>query len=259
PGATVMSWRGIAGGVAAAKAGHDVVMAPGDFTYLDHYQWIAPRFEPLAIGGSLPLEQIYQFEPVPPELTDTEAQHILGGQAQLWSEFIPQQKQMEYLAYPRLCALAEALWSPRASHNFADFSARLKPDIERLGILDVHFRPLTPLPAPAAHWLAGDAAAAFSEHDWDVTPGISAPGQFDAVFLQNGGHGHMEVEWMELRENGVAIQRIVRPANTDLTQRSNDYLFGLMTFTSGSHYTLHASIRGVGGTDTFGDIFLVSQ
>lgn len=259
PGATVMSWRGMAGGVAAAKAGHDVVMAPGDFTYLDHYQWIAPRSEPLAIGGSLPLEQVYQFEPVPPELNATEAQHILGGQAQLWSEFIPQQKQMEYLAYPRLCALAETVWSPRASRNFADFSARLQPDVERLRILDVHFRPLTPLPSPAGHWLAGDAVATFTEREWDVTSGISAPGQYDAVFLQTGGHGHMEVEWIELRENGVAVQRIVRPADTDLAHRSNDYLFGLGTFHPGSRYTIHASIRGLGGTDTFGDIYLVSQ
>ncbi len=69
PGATVMSWRGIDGGIAAAKAGHDVVMTPESSTYLDHYQWIAPRFEPLGIGGFLPLENIYNFEPVPPTLT----------------------------------------------------------------------------------------------------------------------------------------------------------------------------------------------
>jgi len=259
PGATVMSWRGIDGGIAAAKAGHDVVMTPESFTYLDHYQWIAPRLEPLAIGGFLPLEQIYNFEPVPPTLTAAEAQHVLGGQAQLWSEFIPQPKQMEYLAYPRLSALAEALWSPRATHNFADFSARLKPDLERLTILDVHFRPVTPLPAPATHWVAGEAAAAFTEREWEISPALASPGEYDVVFFQLGGHGQMEIEWIELRENGAPVQRITRPGSTDPRLRSNDYLFGLPSYHAGSHYTIHASVRGIGGADTFGDIYVISQ
>jgi hexosaminidase len=259
PGATVMSWRGIDGGIAAAKAGHDVVMTPESFTYLDHYQWIAPRLEPLAIGGFLPLETIYNFEPVPPTLTADESKHVIGGQAQLWSEFIPQPKEMEYLAYPRLSALAEALWSPKGARNFADFSERLKPDVERLRILDVHFRPVTPLPAPASHWNSGEAAAAFTEREWDISSAITAPGQYDVAFMQAGGRGQMELEWIELRENGVPIQRITRPGSTDMRLRSNDYLFGLPAFHAGSHYTIHASVRGIGGTDTFGDIYVVSQ
>jgi hexosaminidase len=259
PGATVMSWRGIDGGIAAAKAGHDVVMTPGEFTYLDHYQWIAPRLEPLAIGGFLPLETVYNFEPVPPTLTPAEAQHVLGGQGQLWSEFIPQPKQMEYLAYPRLSALAEALWSSHAVHNFADFSTRLKPDLDRLTILDVHFRPVTPLPPPTTHWIAGDAAAVFTEREWDITSVTNAPGQYDIAFFQIGGHGHMEIEWIELRENGVAAQRITRAGSTDLGLRLNDYLFGLPSYHAGSKYTIHASVRGLGGTDTFGDIYVITQ
>jgi hexosaminidase len=259
PGATVMSWRGIDGGIAAAKAGHDVVMTPESSTYLDHYQWIAPRLEPLGIGGFLPLETVYNFEPVPPALTPVEAQHVLGGQAQLWSEFIPQSKQMEYLAYPRLSALAEALWSPRASHNFADFSTRLKPDTERLRILDVNFRPVTPLPAPATHWVAGEAAAAFTEREWDISSAFASPGQYDVVFFQTGGHGQMEIEWIELRENGTPVQRITRPGSTDPRLRSNDFLFGLPTYHAGSHYTIRASVRGIGGADTVGDIYVISQ
>jgi len=259
PGATVMSWRGTAGGVAAAKAGHDVVMAPEDTTYLDHYQWVAPSMEPQGFGGFLPVEQIYKFDPVPPELNPTEALHLLGGQAQLWSEFIPQVKQMEYMAYPRLCALSEAVWSPRAKRDFGDFSARLKPDMERLKVLDVHYRPLTPLPAPAAHWVAGDAVATFTEREWDVTSGITSPGEYDVAFLMLGGHGRMEIEWIELRENGAVVQRIVRPGDTELRDRANDYLFGLPSFHAGSHYSIHASVRGVGGVDTFGDIYVLTQ
>jgi hexosaminidase len=258
PGATVMSWRGIDGGIAAAKAGHDVVMTPESSTYLDHYQWIAPRLEPLGIGGFLPLENVYDFEPIPPTLTPTEAQHILGGQAQLWSEFIPQSKQMEYLAYPRLSALAEAVWSPAAKKNFADFSIRLEPDTDRLRILDVNFRPVTPLPAPTTHWVAGDAAAAFTEREWDISSATAAPGQYDVVFFQTGGHGQMEIEWIELRENGNPVQRITSPGSTDPRLRSNDFLFGLPAYHAGSHYTIRASVRGVGGADTVGDIYVIS-
>ncbi len=258
-GATVMSWRGMEGGVAAAKAGHDVVMAPTGFTYLDYYQGVAPRLEPLAIGGYLPLEQIYSFDPVPPELTPAEAQHILGGQAQLWTEFMPQSKEVEYMAWPRLCALAEAVWSPRGPRNFQEFTDRLKPDIERFKILDVHYRPVSPIPPPAAHWQAGDASAQFAEHEWDITKSITAPGQYDVAFMMTGGRGHMEIEWIELRENGTLVQRIVRPGSTDWAQRTNDYVFGLPAFHAGSTYTVHASIRGVGGINSAGDIYVMPQ
>jgi hexosaminidase len=259
PGATVMSWRGMAGGVAAAKAGHDVVMAPTGFTYLDYYQAVAPRLEPLAIGGFLPLEQIYKFEPVAPELTPAEAQHVLGGQAQLWTEFMPHGREVEFMAWPRLSALAETVWSPRDARDFAGFVERLKPDIERFKILDVHYRPVTLIPPPVAHWQAGDAAAQFTEHEWDVSSAITAPGQYDASFVLTGGHGHLEIEWVELRENDAVVQRIVRPGSTDWGARSNDYLFGLQTFHAGSRYTVRASIRGVGGVDSVGDIYVVPQ
>jgi hexosaminidase len=259
PGATVMSWRGMAGGVAAAKAGHDVVMAPTGFTYLDYYQGVAPRLEPLAIGGYLPLEQIYSFDPVAPELTPAEAQHVLGGQAQLWTEFMPHPWEVEFMAWPRLCALAEAVWSPRGPRNFQEFTDRLKPDIERFKILDVHYRPVAPIPPPAAHWQSGDASAVFTEHEWDVTKSITAPGQYDVAFMMNGGHGHAEFEWVELRENGTVIQRIVHPGSTDWGQRSNDYLFGLQAFHAGGTYTIRASIRGIGGIDSAGDIYVLPQ
>ena len=137
---------------------------------------------------------------------------------------------MEYLAVSSTQrSRRSAVVSTHATHTFADFSTRLKPDLERLSILDVHFRPVTPLPVPATHWLAGEAAAAFTEREWDISSGVIAPGQYDVAFLQIGGRGHMEIEWIELRENGVAVQRITRPGTTDLSLRSNDYPFGLPT------------------------------
>ncbi len=140
PNAVVMSWRGIDGGIAASRAGHDVVMTPGAYTYFDHYQSQDTVTEPLAIGGFLPLDSVYAYEPVPPTLTAGEARHVLGAQGQLWTEYLPDPKRVEYMAFPRLAALAEVLWTPREERDYADFNGRLARHLERLAILDVSFR-----------------------------------------------------------------------------------------------------------------------
>jgi len=140
--ATVMSWRGMDGGIAAAKAGHDVVMAPGSHTYFDHYQSRDKKSEPLAIGGFLPLDTVYAFDPVPPTLTAQEAKHVLGAQAQVWTEYIQNPKQVEYMAFPRLVALCEALWSDKPRKDYADFMRRLQPHLKRLQAMDVNYRKL---------------------------------------------------------------------------------------------------------------------
>jgi hexosaminidase len=139
PGAAVMSWQGEGGGIAAAKAGHDVVMAPEEFVYLDHYQAKGPQ-EPAAIGGFTPIEQVYGYDPIPASLTPAEAAHVLGAQAQLWTEYMPDGRHVEYMAWPRLCALAEAVWSPKESRDFERFKIRLGPHLERLKVMDVNFR-----------------------------------------------------------------------------------------------------------------------
>jgi len=142
PNATVMSWRGTDGGIAAARAGHDVVMAPTSHTYFDYYQVADTTREPLAIGGFLPLDTVYAFEPVPPTLTPSEARHILGGQGQVWTEYMPDPKRVEYMTFPRVCALAEVLWTPREGRDYGDFVRRLPHQLERLAVLDVQYRPL---------------------------------------------------------------------------------------------------------------------
>jgi hexosaminidase len=140
--ATVMSWRGTDGGIAAARANHDVVMAPGSHTYFDHYQSLDKGHEPLAIGGYLPLDTAYAFEPIPATLTPQEATHILGAQAQLWTEYIRDPKELEYMAFPRMTALAEALWSAKSRRDFGDFMQRLPVHLQRLDALDVRYRKL---------------------------------------------------------------------------------------------------------------------
>jgi len=140
-GATVMSWRGTAGGVTAARAEHNVVMAPTTYTYFDYYQSADHDSEPFAIGGLLPLETVYQFDPIPSELSPAASRHILGAQGQIWTEYIKGPKQVEYMGFPRLCALAEVVWTPAARRNYADFGARLATHLRRLAVLDVNYRP----------------------------------------------------------------------------------------------------------------------
>lgn len=109
PNAAVMSWRGEKGGIEAAKQGHYVVMSPTSHCYFDYYQ-SSHKAEPLAIGGFLPLEKVYQFNPIPEALTKDEAKYILGGQANVWTEYIPRFTKVEYMVYPRAIALMQSLW-----------------------------------------------------------------------------------------------------------------------------------------------------
>ena len=143
PNATVMSWRGMAGGVEAARQGHDVIMTPKDYVYFDYYQG-DPATEPLGgrSGHTIPLDAVYAFEPVPDELTEREAQHILGAQGNVWTEFVSTPGHVEYMAYPRALALSEVVWSPKARRSLNGFHRRLKANIKHLDALSVNFRAL---------------------------------------------------------------------------------------------------------------------
>ncbi len=139
PNATVMSWRGTAGGIAAAKQGHDVVMCPEADLYFDHYQ-ADPGREPLAHEGVTTLEHTYGYEPVPAELSAAEARHVIGAQGCVWTEYMPTSRQVEYMAYPRALALAELAWSPREARDWDSFRARLGPSLALLDRLHVGYR-----------------------------------------------------------------------------------------------------------------------
>ena len=123
PNAAVMSWRGMEGGLEAAKMKHYAVMSPGSHCYFDHYQSDSPS-EPLAIGGYTPIEKVYQFSPIPTGLDNEGLTYILGGQANLWTEYIPTMQQLEYMTYPRALALSQALWC-KSRPAYADFKATL--------------------------------------------------------------------------------------------------------------------------------------
>ncbi len=149
PGAAVSSWRGYGAGIAAAEAGHDVVMCPEQYVYLDHRQ-AAGADEPVPIGFVRTLEDVYRFEPVPPQLDPEAAAHILGTQANVWTEVMENQSRVDYQVFPRLAAFAEVAWSALpapADRDFADFERRMAVHYKRLDALGVDYRPPTgPLP-----------------------------------------------------------------------------------------------------------------
>jgi hexosaminidase len=148
-GAAVSSWRGYQGGIAAARAGHDVVMCPVQQVYLDHRQHEGAD-EPVPIGHVRTLEDVFRFEPVPPELTPEEAAHVLGTQANVWTEVMEDQARVDYQTFPRLAAFAEVAWSrlpAPGERDFADFERRMAAHYRRLDALGVGYRPPAgPLP-----------------------------------------------------------------------------------------------------------------
>lgn len=142
PNATVMSWRGSEGGIQAANAGHDVVMTPTTYCYLDYYQSEDFQSEPPALPDYLPLQKVYQFNVVPGDIAADKRHHILGGQGNIWTEYIPSFEHLQYMAYPRAIAIADVLWSYPDDRDYGRFLARLKRHLPYLDMMKVNYRRL---------------------------------------------------------------------------------------------------------------------
>ena len=137
PNATVMSWQGEEGGITAAKQGHDVIMTPGKPVYFDHSQ--SNNEDSVTIGGYNPIEKVYAYEPIPAVLNEQQAKHILGAQANMWTEYISNPKKVEYMLFPRLAALSEVLWSPKEKRNWEGFEKRLLTQFKRFDFMKVNY------------------------------------------------------------------------------------------------------------------------
>jgi hexosaminidase len=138
PNATVMSWRGINGAVEAAKQHHNVIMTPTSHCYFDYYQ-SENEGEPIAIGGFLPLEKVYSFNPIPEELTNEETKYVLGAQGNIWTEYIKTSKHVEYMTFPRILAMSEVVWSKPENKNYPDFVKRVENLHKRLDALNINY------------------------------------------------------------------------------------------------------------------------
>ena len=139
PNATVMSWRGEEGGFEAVRQKHDVIMTPNTFLYFDYYQTDQTETEPMAIGGYLPIERVYSYEPIPAKMTPEEAKYIIGVQANCWTEYMKTFKQVEYMMLPRVAALSEIQWCAPEHKDFEKFSARLKRLMDLYDVKDYNY------------------------------------------------------------------------------------------------------------------------
>lgn len=137
PNAVVMSWRGEEGGIAAAKENHQVIMTPGSHVYLDHSQ--TKNEKEVTIGGYLPIETVYAYEPIPKELNEQQAKYVLGAQGNVWTEYMANPAKVEYMIFPRLSALSEVLWSPKENKNWTEFQTKIETMKKRYAIWGANY------------------------------------------------------------------------------------------------------------------------
>jgi hexosaminidase len=251
--AVVMDWIG--GGREAASAGHDVVMTPTAYCYFDHYQSLDHSTEPRAIGGYLPLSKVYSFEPIPADLPPEMQKHILGAQGNVWTEYIPNLKHVEYMTFPRLSALAEVTWSAKDARNFSDFTQRLKTDDQRLNEMGVNYRLYRPdTRTQIGGWTPAQIKAELAPLEWDVTKNVTAGGKVRVSLEYTAGADGIDIAWVALLADGQEISRDTHDGFAGGSPRDPFYTLDVPAPEPSVHYTLRAQVAGSGGTDSAGKV-----
>ncbi len=248
--AVVMDWIG--GGREAAEAGHDVVMTPQSHCYFDHYQALDQSLEPRAICCYLPLKKVYAFEPVPAGLSSDKAKHILGAQANLWTEYIASAPHLDYMIFPRLNAMAEVLWSPKAARNEADFFRRLAVHEMRLEKLGVNFR--RDRSVLVGEWKLSMISTQLNTVDWNVTEQLAGAGEYHVTFEYSRGAHALKIDSVALLENGAEIARETHAGFSGSEHRNPVYVLKVPARKPGATYLLQARVAGEGGTDSSGAV-----
>ena len=251
PGAAVMSWRGMKGGQAAVAEGHDVVMTPTDFCYFDYRQFSGnDGYE--YIGGLVPLKKVYAFDPCL-GIPAYREQHVLGGQANLWSEYIWGQKDLEWKLFPRLCALAEAVWSPAGKRDFTAFSRRMEAHCDRLARMGVNAAPLQP--PFAAQWKSGEMANAWRVTSWEIGNWLDKAGTYSVSFTYTHGAHRYDMRKLRLLEDGQVVASDDTSSFTGNARAVATYKLSLpKPRDPAKTYRLQAEVRGDGGGDSNGRI-----
>jgi hexosaminidase len=256
--AVVMDWIG--GGQEAASLGHDVVMSPTSNCYFDYYQSRDEDTEPRAIGGFLPLQKVYSLEPIPEGLAPEFQSHVLGAQGNLWTEYVPNLKHAEYMAFPRLTALAEVTWSAKEARNYDDFLRRFKTDERRLELLGINYRnPAlgdgeTDKGTEIGDWKPDQIKPEVAPVQWDVTSWIKAPGKAKVNFDYTDGACGIDIKSTALLEDGVEISRDDHAGFAGAEERRPNYTLEIPAPKPGAHYVLLAEVAGSGGTDSTGKV-----
>ncbi len=254
-GATVMSWRGETGGIAAAKAGHDVVMCPSSWVYLDQLQTKNPRLEINRGWGYLSLERAYRYEPVPMELTAKESSHVLGVQSAVWTELIRDPAQVEYQLFPRLCAFSEVFWSQPGQKDYPDFWLRLQSHMLRLGALKVNAHPQDPIEKDrAGSWQPGFFSQREGTHSWRVEHHLPTGGEYQVSFIYFGGDHGLDISSVELMDGAMILFRDVHESQAGAKSNSSIYRLTVPENLSGRLLSLRVTGHTDGGTDSYGDV-----
>jgi hexosaminidase len=250
PSATVMDWIG--GATEAAKEGHDVVMSPIANCYFDGYQSEDRAFEPRAKDHVLTLEQVYDFDPIPDDLAPQFHGHILGAQGNVWTEYIPNLKQVEYMTFPRLTALAEVAWSPKSARNFDNFQKRLQQQNRRLDLMGINYRRETRL--KIGGWTPEQLTTTGATLEWDVTTNVIGAAAQRVSFSHVEGADGVEIAWAALLEDGKEISRDAHAGSASDKPRAAIYTLSTTALRPGAHYTLRVRMTGIGGMDSRGNV-----
>lgn len=250
PNATVMSWRGEGGGIEAAKQKHDVIMTPNTYLYFDYYQSKDTDSEPLAIGGYLPMERVYNYEPMPSSLTKEEQKYIVGVQANLWTEYVPVFSQAEYMVLPRMAALCESQWCTPDKKNYDEFLQRLvrlvdiyemkgwnyakhifdvmlslTPDSKN-GTLDASVRTIDN--APVYYTLDGSEPTQQSNLYTDVVK-INKPCVLRTVAIRPNGKSHVTTDTIKFSKSSMKPITMLQPINNQYKFTGESVLVDGMT------------------------------
>ena len=212
--------------------------------------------EPPGQSGMCFITNIYNYEPVPSNVTGANTNNIVGVEGPCWTEWIPSLLNQQFRMFPRMCAVAEITWTPKALTNFLDFfTNRWVTDKQRLTAMGVNFNPYA-TPPTIGSWAS--APATYSTVTWDITSSVTNAGEFDVSFCWKSGANGLDIAWVALLENGVEIDRDTHPGYTylgSLTPSRPAYVLRLSTRHPGATYTLAASLQGRGGTACTGVIY----
>ncbi len=242
PNASVMSWRGTQGGIAAAKAGHDVVMSPTSHCYFDYPY------------TRIDTARAYAFEPVPAELDAEQAKHVRGLQANFWSHIDRAPAQVDRQLFPRLLAIAERGWSPAEVRDWNDFAWRARVQLARLDELGVAYD-RTPLAATLradGAWSPATVATNYAPLTWDVTPRVAGPGTYRVELRYTAGAHRLGIERVELLGNGAVVATDTHRGETGSVHQDNVYRLKLDKHEPGARYEVRASAQSEGGRDSNG-------
>ncbi|MEW6746951.1 MAG: beta-N-acetylhexosaminidase [Planctomycetota bacterium] len=249
PHAAVMSWRGTEGGIAAAQAGHDVVMSPFSHCYFDY---------PYATTDT---RLVFAFEPVPDVLDEAQAKHILGLQGNFWSHIDREPAKVDAQIYPRLLAIAERGWSPREQSPWDDFQWRLRVHLVHLDDMAVHYHRTPPaqMIPPVGSWTPAQMNEEYVALTWDMTEHILRPGRYRVRFQYTQGAHRLGIEKVELLLDGKTVSSDEHRGMTGYQNEQNEYLLTLEEEPHGKQLVLRASARSEGGTDSNGVIYLSEE